>query len=68
MQRLKEGYCTHRVEQGDTDVLDDAVEGHELEHTEGGDESRSPFSVEKESFFIAAQTSESACKFIRLTD
>lgn len=31
---------TYRVEESDTDVLDDAVEGHELEHTEGGDESR----------------------------
>ena len=31
--------ATHRVEEGDADVLDDAVQGHELEHAEGGDES-----------------------------
>lgn len=38
---------TYRVEEGDADVLDDAVEGHELEHTEGGDESSAALSVEK---------------------
>lgn len=42
-------YCrssfTHRVEKGDTDVLDDAVEGHELEHTKGGDESSTSLPV-----------------------
>ena len=30
---------TYRVEQGDADVLDDAVQGHELEDAEGRDES-----------------------------
>lgn len=30
---------TYRVEKSDTDVLDDAVEGHEFEHTEGGNKS-----------------------------
>lgn len=29
---------THRVEQSHSNVLDHAVEGHELEHAEGGDE------------------------------
>lgn len=61
MQRLREGYCTHRVEQRDTDVLDDAVQGHELEHTEGGDQSRSPFSVDR-SVFFRKELSESVWK------
>lgn len=38
-------YCTYRVKVSDTDVLDEAVECHELEHTEGGDESSTPLSV-----------------------
>ena len=33
--------ATYRVEEGDADVLDHAVEGHELEDTERGDERRS---------------------------
>lgn len=61
VQRLREGYCTHRVEQRDTDVLDDAVQGHELEHTEGGDQSRSPFSVDR-SVFFRKELSESVWK------
>lgn len=32
------GGNTHRVEQSHSNVLDHAVEGHELEHAEGGDE------------------------------
>ena len=37
--------ATYRVEEGDADVLDHAVEGHELEDTEGGDECRSALPV-----------------------
>ena len=33
--------ATYRVEESDADVLYHAVERHELEDTEGGDESRS---------------------------
>ena len=36
----------YRVEQGDTEVLDDAVESHELENTEGRDEGSSTLSVD----------------------
>lgn len=42
-------YCassiTYRVKESDTDILDDAVEGHELEHTEGGDKSSTALPV-----------------------
>jgi hypothetical protein len=37
--------ATYRVEEGDADVLDHAVEGHALEDTEGGDECRSALPV-----------------------
>lgn len=36
-----ETVCVYRVEQCDTEVLDDAVESHELEHTERCNEGRS---------------------------
>lgn len=39
------GSSTYRIEESDTDILDNAVEGHELEHTEGGDESSAALPV-----------------------
>lgn len=38
----------YRVELQDGEVLDDAVEGHELEDAEGGGEGGPAFSVEEE--------------------
>lgn len=37
----------YRVEQRDTEVLDDAVESHELEHAEGRDERSSALSSQR---------------------
>lgn len=37
------GAATHPVEQRDADVLDDAVQSHELEHAEGRNESSPTF-------------------------
>lgn len=39
---------TYRVQQGDTEALNNTVESHELEHTEWGDESCSALPVKKQ--------------------
>lgn len=54
--------CAHPVEQRDTDVLDDAVQGHELEHTEGCDEGGPAFSVKPQrSRSIRGELLKAAC-------
>lgn len=45
-------HVTHPVEQRDADVLDDAVQSHELEHTEGCNESSPTFSVNQNALRI----------------
>ena len=39
------GHFTYRVEEGDADVLNYAVESHKLEHTKGSDKSSTPLPV-----------------------
>lgn len=44
---------THRIEKSDADVLDDAVQCHELEDTEGSDESSTSLPVKTTQAFTA---------------
>lgn len=42
----------YRVEQRDTEVLDDAVESHELEHAEGRDEGSPALSSQRKEMVV----------------